>query len=437
MITLYPYQKKTITFALKRDRAILALEQGLGKTIISIFLFKIIQAKKILIISPASLKLNWKREIINCFPFLEKHIEIISNSKQALGLKSITIINYALISKPKIYSQLIKLQFNILILDELHYLKNPEAARTKAILGSKTRKKEIKGICTICDRVYGLTGTPMPNRPVEMYSWLRALFPKQIDNMGYYEYATRYCKAWHAPWGFDVSGASNIKELREKIKPVMIRYTKKEVLKELPKKTQQLILLERDRKTGDVIKREAEYNIKEVFQKQNALAFEGLSELRHEMGLAKLPVCIKYIKDWLENNEKEKLVIFAHHQDVISHLELSLKRYDCAVIKGNTALKKRDQIVTDFQNKNNELRILIGNITAAGIGITLTEASTAIFVEFSWVSGELAQAEDRLHRIGQTNPVLIKYLVIAGSLDNYMLEKVMAKQSVIDAILEK
>ena len=267
MINLYPYQKKTITFALRRDRAILALEQGLGKTIISIFLFKILQAKKILIIAPASLKLNWKKEIINCFPFLEKHIEIISTGKQALGLKSITIINYDLLIKPQIYAQLIKQHFNILILDELHYLKNPEAARTKVILGSKTKKKEIKGVVTVCDRVYGLTGTPIPNRPIEMFPWLSALFPEQIDNMGYWEFAKYYCDGWQAPWGFDASGASNIKTLREKIKPIMIRFTKKKVLKDLPKKTQQLILLERDRKTGDVIKRQAEYNIKELIQK--------------------------------------------------------------------------------------------------------------------------------------------------------------------------
>jgi SWI/SNF-related matrix-associated actin-dependent regulator 1 of chromatin subfamily A len=436
MINLYPYQKKTITFALKRKRAILALDQGLGKTIISIFLFKILQAKKILIISPASLKLNWKREIINCFPFLKKHIEIISTGKQALGLKNITIINYDLLSKPQIHSQLISQHFNILILDELHYLKNPEAARTKAILGSKNRKKEIKGVFTVCDRVYGLTGTPIPNRPIEMFSWLNALFPEQMDNMGYYEYAKVYCEGWQAPWGFDVSGASNIKELREKIKPIMIRYTKKKVLKDLPEKTKQLILLERDRQTGDVIKREAEYDIKELIQKQNSLAFEGLSELRHEMGLAKLPVCVKYIKDWLDNNENEKLVIFAHHRDVISQLESSLSKYKCAAINGETSLTKRDQIVTDFQTKSNDLRILIGNIASVGTGLTLHKASTAIFVEFSWVSGELIQAEDRLHRIGQKNPVFIKYLVIDGSLDSYMLDKVIKKQSVIDDILE-
>ena len=436
MKTLYPYQIKTINFAANREKAIIALEQGLGKTIISIFLFKILKSKKILIIAPASLKLNWKREIIDCFPFLKKHIEIISTGKQALGLKNITIINYDLLIKPKIHSQLLEQRFNILILDELHYLKNKDAARTKAILGSKTREKEVTGIVTVCDRVYGLTGTPMPNRPIEMYSWLSKLFPEQIDNMGYYEYAMHYCKAWQAPWGFDVSGAANVGELRVKLKPIMIRFTKKQVLKELPKKTQQLVILERDRKTGDIIKREAAYDKKELSQKQNPLAFEGLSELRHEMGLAKLPVCIKYIRDWLDNNEDERLVIFAHHRDVISQLALSLKKYKCEVINGETPLKDRDSIVTRFQNRKFDFRILIGNITSAGTGFTLTQASTAMFIEFSWVSGDLAQAEDRLHRIGQRNSVFIKYLAIDKSLDSYMLNKVMKKQIVIDSILE-
>ena len=160
---------------------------------------------------------------------------------------------------------------------------------------------------------------------------------------------------------------------------------------------------------------------------------DHIAVLRHELALSKVHSCVEHIKELLE--ETKKLVVFAYHKDVIVKLSAALADYGCVTITGDTPSAYRQKNVQDFQ-KDPSCRVFIGQIQAAGDTITLTAASTVVFVESSWVPGEIDQATDRLHRIGQKNSVLVQFLVIDGSLEERMLRTIIDKKLTIQKIVE-
>ena len=457
-----PFQRAGIAFGMGRDNVLIGDEMGLGKTIQAIGLINASEAKRVLIVCPASLRLNWKNELEN---WLTADLSIGIAQGKKYPTADVTIINYDIIHT---HADALRAQeWDVMIADEIHYCKNEKARRTQFTLGyTKSEKKngnweDVVKVAPIPakKRVF-LTGTPIANRPIELWPIVNAL--GVFDN--FWGYAKRYCNAHKNQWGWDFTGSSNLSELQEMLRTeVMVRRLKKDVLTDLPAKIRQVIEIPANGASAFVTaEREAwdEWEDKitdlraavelakasddpaDYEQAINALreglqvAFGEMSKMRHETAVAKIPHIVNHLEEVLQ--EKDKVVVMAHHHSVIDGLseELSDAEIKHVTLTGKDSLTARQAAVDAFQ-EDAEVKVFIGSIQAAGVGITLTAASHVIFAELDWVPANLSQAEDRCHRIGQTDSVLVQHLVLEGSMDANMAKKIVEKQHVIDTALDK
>ncbi len=427
---LRDYQRIGADFLAKRPYALLADEMGIGKTAQACTAINetLLPGERALIICPASLKVNWFRELAMWAPRLK--VAIVPPGKVPFPRHSdVVIINYDLLKKH--HNSIRFYTWEIVCCDEAHYLKNLESIRCKEVRGGF-------GVSPIpCSTKWALTGTPIENRPVELYAllkWFRAPGFGQSLN----DYGVRYCGAFHDGFQWVYRGASNLDELRTKLEPFTLRRLKKDVLTELPPKIRQIVELEPDAKARKALAKEKQVvqvygdAIKKMkFTGLSAKSMGEIAQARKETALAKLDAAIDYIKGELE--EVDKIVVFAYHTEVIDKLMTALAKYGAVRLTGETSQKARQDAVDRFQ-KDTNVRVFVGNIIAAGTGITLTAASLTVFVEESWVPGQIMQAEDRTHRIGQKDCVVIKHLILAGSIDGMMLNSQAVKQEVIDKV---
>lgn len=428
MLELRPFQKDGVKFLASRTAALLADEQGLGKTAQAICAADELKARKILIVCPALVKLNWKREIER-WSKTKLNIQILNGRKDnVLPETDILIVNYDLLISLDLFRQLVKRQYAVGIFDEAHYLRNRGSKRTKAVL--------LKGaLASRCMYKWFLTGTPILNRPVELYPILKAVAPKVIAPYdSFVQYALRFCDAYWDDVQFIAKGASNMDDLAARLSSgFMLRRLKKDHLKELPDKEYQMICIPAEGRVKKLV--EQEFTFSKGDAKYHAVGGDGaeLARIRHELALSKVKTCIDHIEDVLEGTQK--IVVFAYHRDVILQLYEGLKQYGPLVIAGDVPQKTRQAAVDMFQTNPNA-RVMIGQIQAAGIGITLTAAAHVIFVESSWVPGEIDQATDRCHRIGQKDSVLVQFLVIEKSLEENMLRTIIDKKQTIAKVID-
>jgi hypothetical protein len=367
-----------------------------------------------------------------------------------------------------VVESLMSRRWGVLIADEAHRLKNKIAGRTIAVLGDQEKGAKFRkgGIQSVSDRILLLTGTPLVNgRPSEMHPFLSTIAPEKFGL--FWPYARRFCGATQeivgggkAVWRFD--GASRLGELQEALRSTcMVRRLKKDVLKDLPPKTREIVVLP----PGDAIaalreemeewesdwEDDVELAKLEVLFAQRSgnpedyraaasqlkyvlkVAFDAMSRIRHALALAKLPLCLEHTDSLLEESDI-KITIWAHHRDII---EKTLAHFGNIAVRvyGGMNDAKAQKAVDRFQN-DPTCRIFIGQIQAAGEGITLTQAQAAIFYELSWVPSEVSQAEDRAHRIGQLANLLCQQLVIDGSLDAKFVHTIVAKQDAADEALD-
>lgn len=443
-----PYQVDGIDFLSSRNSAMLCDEMGLGKTVQAIGAINKLRARKVLVVCPATLKLNWKRELEK---WLDRplSIQVVSKTNAIVDpAADVVIVNYDLltygaqtllqtirynrapscrVTSGLILAQLLRREWAVGIFDESHYLKNMDALRTKAVLHRDR-------LASRCVYKWFLTGTPILNRPSELYPVFRAVFPNVIEPFtSYTAYAKQFCGAYFNGYRLWDRGASNIPELCRRIKRagIMLRRLKEDVLTELPDKQYQLVpLLDRDNPAAVALINESlSWQIK-LKRQDIGTELGEIAELRHRLAKTKLPLCIEHINCLLET--KEKIVVFAYHKDVMDKLEEAFKKI-CVRLDGSTSQKDRQEAVDKFQN-DDKTRVFIGQIQAAGVGITLTAANTVVFVESSWVPGEIAQAVDRCHRIGQKDVVLAQFLIIADTIEEHMLATVVDKLKTIKKI---
>lgn len=449
-----PFQRAGVAYAMRRPNVLIGDEMGLGKTIQAIGLINADPTiKRVLVTVPATLRTNWARELRK---WLVRPMTIgIAAGKEWPGT-DVVIINYDILKNH--VDALRAQEWDLLIADEAHALKNPKAQRTAYVLG-KWDKDPAKRITAIpARRKAFLTGTPILNRPIELYTLIKALDPETWRN--WRDFATRYCDGKQTAYGWDVSGASNLNELQERLRStIMIRRLKKDVLTELPAKRRQIVPLPQN---GAAPKVAAEWKVMRANEEALAAlrarvelakasdnegeykaavhalragsqkAFDELSKARHETALAKLPAVLEHVRELLETGEK--VVVFAHHLDVLGAITEEFG--DAAVtLIGETSQEDRQLAVDRFQN-DPAVKLFVGSIKAAGVGITLTASSTVVFAELDWVPGNLTQAEDRCHRIGQVNSVLVQHLVLDESIDAMMAQTIIAKQEVIDKALD-
>lgn len=429
---LYPFQVEGVEFLAARQQALLAYDMGLGKTVIAIATLNKLKAKKILIVCPASLKYNWLREFEK-WSEGRPSIQVVEGKNAHIERNvNIIIINYDLLLSRTIFFQLKEMKFAVGVFDESHFMKNRDAKRTQMVL--------IKGgIASRCVHKWYLTGTPVLNRPVELYPILRANRPDVIAPYDSYNaFAKRYCGAYFDGFQLIARGATHIEELNKRLtgSGFMLRRTKAEVLHELPPKQFQIIPVE-GKTSLKLETQKFNWSKKDLISKNLDELVAGaelgdLAKLRHELALDKLSSVIEHLKDLLEI--KEKIVVFAHHRDILKTLMAHFDKFNPVVLMGGMNSYEKDQAVNKFQ-KDKKCRLFFGQIQAAGVGITLTSADIAVFAEISWVPGEIFQAVDRIHRIGQDRGVLIQFFVVAGSLEEYMLKTVIEKKETVERLL--
>ena len=403
---LYNYQRDAVTWLAARPKAFLALDQGLGKTAIACTDMHF----PALVVCPTTLKINWSRELQMWRP--GSTFQIIDGSTKVIDHSAdLTIINYDILHK-----FILPTAYQTLVIDECHYAKSATAKRTKACV------RLIRSI----PRVRLLSGTPVVNRPIELFALLKAIGGTKLD---YINFGRRYCAGWTTPWGsFDVSGASRLEELYDKLSDFMLRVTKESALPELPPKTYRIVELDLP-----IIAQEKKLLRNDIDRPVHAIPFEAIADIQKLNAQRKLPLAIEHIKNVLEH--VQNVVIFAWHTDIINSLADSLHDYGVRVITGSTPKQARQDAVDDFQNK--KARVFIGNIKAAGVGITLTAASYVVFVETTWTPADLHQASDRCHRIGQKEHVQVDVLTISKSIDSMQLHSILDKTDIINQLVKE
>ena len=457
-----PYQRAGIATACARPNVLFGDEMGLGKTIQAIGVINADESiKRVLVICPASLRLNWAREMRK---WLTREMQsiIVSGPSKPMDFP-ITIINYDILAKHVGWLQ--STAWDLVIVDEAHYLKSKGAKRSQAVFGideyaaKKAKCEETPGITA--RRRIALTGTPIPNRPVEGYGLFHWLAPTEFRS--FFGYAKQFCAGYNNGYGWDFSGSSNLPQLQDKLRAsIMIRRLKQDVLTELPAKRRAIVEFPANGASGAVsremqawerqesdiealrvkaelakagTREEYEASVAALRQATQA-AFTELSKLRHETAMATVPYAIQHIMQCL--GDEQKLVVFAHHKDIVAAVmdALRAEQIEAVSLTGETPMQTRQDNVDRFQRDPN-CRVFVGNIQAAGVGITLTSAAHVVFVELDWVPGNMTQAEDRCHRIGQTDSVLVQHLVLEASLAARMAKVLIDKQDVIDRALDR
>lgn len=461
-----PYQRAGIAYATGKPGVLIGDDMGLGKTIQAIGYINVHpEIKSVLIICPASLKLNWARELHKWL--VVPRTIAIADTKTGVPETEIVITNYDVLHKINFED----FDWDLVVCDEAHYLKNPGTLRSKAIIGWTEQIKDpqsgkviqrVKHEGIKSNRRIALTGTPIPNKPIEIYPILEWLAPETWDN--FFAFAKRYCGAVKNSHGWDFSGASHLDELQDKLRStIMVRRRKADVLKELPPKRRSVVVLPSNGASSVVAREVREYeahqarlqelraerdlakaaNDEPAYQAAVAklrdavsVAFGTMAKVRAEVAAAKAPKVAAHCLDILEGTDPDyKILVFAHHREVVKILAKELADYNPVTITGDTSMTARQAAVDTLQTDPN-CRVFIGNMQAAGVGLTLTASSHVIFAELDWVPAVVSQAEDRAHRIGQVNSVLIEHLVFDGSLDARMAKVIVRKQAVIDQALD-
>lgn len=456
----FPYQHAGIQFALGRRNTLIGDEMGVGKTCQAIGVINCSpEVESVLVICPASLKLNWLNELKAWLVNDCRVTVLYSNGKHREwgnpdAKTRIYVVNYDIVEKFDLKSS----EWDLLVLDEVHLLKNGTSKRRREIWGGREQKpgKPARTWKAIpAKRTLALTGTPVCNRPSELWTMLRALDPENWPSTSWQQFHVRYCDAKKGRFGWVTDGASNLDELNKILRStIMIRREKVDVLKDLPPKTRKTTLLEANKEMKILLSKEAALQAiqdagglkkadrADIAMVQDWLDDNGgetpsvvgqLAKIRRMVGEIKAPEAAAYARQLMEDG-LECLVIFAHHKDVVAKLEEELKEFGVVKIVGDTTPDARQQAVDDFQQ--GKAKIFIGSITAAGVGITLTRATHTLFVEVDWVPGNLQQAEDRTHRHGQLGNVVIEYLIYEGSIDTVMIDTVETKKSIIGEIVK-
>ncbi|MCP4648754.1 MAG: DEAD/DEAH box helicase [PVC group bacterium] len=424
----FPFQVEGIKRLNELDgRVLLSDDMGLGKTLQAILYMKMNpELRPAIIVCPATLKINWSRELDDWVP--EENYRIFQGRHEVIRGRdeNIIIINYDIL---KDYLEfLMDINTQLVIFDEHHYLKNPKANRTKAG-------------CSLAhgiDHILCVSGTPITNRPSEFFTGLNMLKPELFPN--WFRYTQEFCNPVHNGFGWTYNGASNVEKLNSIIKSFMIRRIKEDVLKELPPKTKTVIPLEINNRSeykrakADIVSFIRSLEGDDAARRaQMARVLAEFNKLRQLAVTGKM----NYISEWIDNflETDQKIVLFAVHHKTIDFI---MEKYGDIAVKldGRDTPKRKQKAVDSFQ-ENPEIKIFVGNIKAAGVGITLTAASTVAFLEVDWVPALHIQAEDRCQRIGQTaDHVNIYYLVSENTIEEDMLKIIDEKNKVITAIID-
>lgn len=439
------FQKEAVDWLEKKEgTGLLALPMGSGKCLISL-IYTAQNNLKTLIVSPNGVKFVWQDEIMK---WTNKACHVVKATDKKVDFsKDYTIINYDIAHKFfdlekrsgrqywTLKPQFVRAfeQFDCVIVDESHFIKSSKARRTKVVKKMNIPRRIL------------MTGTPITNKPMDLFTQLNYLDKNNWNN--WLDYRERYIEGFNHPrLGFFIeTGTKNIEELAERIKPYVHRKTKEEILPELPPKIYNKIGMEMNgnhlemyrqalRDFYEFLKEFTDLTNKEIWRRLRAQAFTKVITLKQICADYKLDNVIKpFVENVLENSPDDKVVLFSQYRKVA--IELAKMFPKNVLIYGDIDPEERARRIKSFQ-ENPSIKLFVGTIQTSGIGITLTEASNVVFCDMPWTMAEINQAVDRTHRFGQQKPVNIYYLVLQNSIENKIYNLLYKKQDIIDQILD-
>ena len=470
-----PYQQAGVEYRVQRKHGLFGDAPGLGKTCECLLTGNVLEARKTLIVCPASLRLNWEREVrmwstlegLSTYPVLK--------AKDGVSLvHDFVIVSYDSLRNDGLYDAICDGFWDHLILDEAHYLKDPNGnVRSIRTLGGvrmdkgedgKKHRMIYDGIVSRCGHVTAATGTPMPNQPIEIYNMARlmahedALDGMEVDDFRefYYSEGWGYVTGWHEVQTPDGvvnkmcrhkakvrNVPRNLDILQSKLRSTfMVRRLKEDVLTQLPPKEWHMLPVEKDAKVRKAMKSEGWLKAERLHDvdpksfNEAALIDGAIATARREVGEALAPQALSYCKELLEEGV-EKLVVSAWHRSVLEVLNGGLAKYGCGFIDGSVAVGERQDAVDRFQDDPN-CRVILGQQLSMGVGWTLTAAHHVVFAEWDWVPGNNDQMLDRVHRYGQeASHVLGHVLYVPDSLHEKIMSRAFEKAKNIHLALDK
>ena len=382
-------------------------------------------SKKILIVCPASLKINWQREIEN---YSDRSIFICEGKKFSTE-HDFVIINYDILKnfhdpKSKELTLLEQCNFDLVILDEAHMISNAQAQRTK-IINSFVKK---------INRVWLLTGTPMTSRPMNYYNLLNIIESSVAQN--WMAYAIRYCQGYQFKAGnrkvWNVSGASNLEELRDRTSKQILRRLKEDVL-DLPDKIITPVYLRlKSKEYEDLMGEYYDWYDKNTDESSSlTVQFSKLMKVRKVIANEKTKQTIEFAENILEQDKK--IIIFTNFTDTLQTIYQHFGK-KAVYLDGSCSNAVRQQAVDSFQN-DEKIKVFVGNLKAAGVGLTLTSAEVVIMNDLSFVPAEHAQAEDRAYRYGQKSNVLVYYPLYENTIEGAIYDILNKKKEIIRTVM--
>jgi SWI/SNF-related matrix-associated actin-dependent regulator 1 of chromatin subfamily A len=420
---LFPHQVEGVAFLLGRRKAILADDMGLGKTRQAVVAMReAAPGGPYLVVCPASVKRNWAREIHLVDPTITVHI--IGDPEYELPNAEWTVINYDILGKH--FGQLENTRWQGFVFDEAHYLKNRNAKRSKLSMTlAQTGERDTGAI------VYALTGTPVTNRPRDLFALLQLL----AHPMGksFIAFAKRYCAAYRNEYGWVTDGASNLEELVVQLRGALLRRSKDDVL-DLPPKIRTWLPVPVTPGLGaKEISRVVQLLLmkEEGKKRERAHLLALLTIAREKVAAAKVKQTIDLIESAVQQGEK--VIVFSCFIDPVQKIKDHFG--DAAVLLiGSTPTRQRQSLVDAFQN-DDAVQVFAANIHAGGVGINLTAARQVIFNDLDWVPANHWQAEDRAYRIGQTNTVNVTYMIAEQTVDDFVGTLLETKARLFDVLV--
>jgi SWI/SNF-related matrix-associated actin-dependent regulator 1 of chromatin subfamily A len=419
------HQKEAIEKLVKNKKFILADDMGLGKTTSTIIAALETGAKKVLIVCPASLKINWQREIAN---YSDRAV-YIAEGKKFSDEHDFVIVNYDILknfhdTKEIEKSEIMKINFDLVIMDEAHMISNPQAQRTKIA----------NDIASKSNRVWLLSGTPMTSRPMNYYNLLNL-----VDSpvaMNWMAYAKRYCNGFQFSVGkrkvWNVTGASNLDELRERTSTHILRRLKEEVL-DLPEKIITPVYLRlKSKDYEDLVGEYFDWYDQNPEESTSlTIQFSKLMKVRKVIAQEKIKNTIELAENIIEQGKK--VIIFTNFTDTLNEIYNHFGK-SAVYLDGSCSKFHRQNAVDEFQT-NDKIKVFVGNLKAAGVGITLTSAEAVIMNDLSFVPAEHSQAEDRSHRIGQKNSTSVYYPLFENTIEGAIYDILNRKKKIISTVM--
>ena len=419
------HQKIAIEKLTGSKRFILADDMGLGKTTSTIIAALETGVKKILIICPASLKINWQREIEN---YTDRSV-YIAEGKNFSQEHDFIIVNYDILKnfydlKDKEKSEIYKSNFDLIVIDEAHYVQNGQAQRTKLV------NSFVKSV----DKLWLLTGTPMTSRPMNYFNLLSLIESPVAQN--WMAYAIRYCQGYQFKAGnrkiWNVTGASNLEELRDRTSRQVLRRLKTEVL-DLPDKIISPVYLRLKSKLYEGLMGEYYdwYENKTDESSSLTVQFSKLMKVRQVIAEEKINDTIELVQNIIDQGKK--VIIFTNFTNTLNKIADHFGK-QAVRLDGSTSKPMRQHAVDQFQD-NEKITVFVGNLKAAGVGLTLTAAEAVIMNDLSFVPSDHSQAEDRAYRYGQKSNVSVYYPIFENTIEGAIYDILIKKKNIFETVM--